>query len=184
MNYLKKFFYSKGVCNEHPCKNNVLKFIVFFFLLIIIVIACIVVLNGKLFYQNLSESAPCGLYMVSPNQKLEYGDFAIVALPVDVPTLHVKKGFPMLKKIQGFPGDTYTIDDNGTYIHGNFYKSFQRSDLMHRIPGSYTVPENTILFLNDPEISFDSRYLGPISQDHLIKKVILIVPYELFDFLK
>ena len=150
------------------------------FLLVLASMTCITLIVGKIFYQNISPSAPPGLYMISPNQKLSYGDFVIVSLPINVPSLNVKKGFPLLKKVQGFPGDSYFVDSHGLYIHERMYKTFQRDDLPQIQPGNYTVPENTILFLNDPDISFDSRYLGPIDNKQIIKKVILLIPYSLF----
>ena len=55
--------------------------------------------EGKLFYSNVTNSAPRGIYMVSMNQNLQYGDYVIISLPIDVPKLHVEKGFLLLKQI-------------------------------------------------------------------------------------
>lgn len=170
----------EGVYFGHLCKKNKLKTAVGTFVFLIMAIALISSVTGKLFYQNLSPSAPFGLYVVAPDQRIEYGDYVIVSLPVDVPALNVKKGFSLLKKVQGFPGDSYNVDSNGTSIRGRHYRSFSRPGLPVVAPGTYTVPDDSMLFLNDPEDSFDSRYLGPVKKNQIVKKVILLVPYEPF----
>lgn len=180
MNYLREILKTEGVHYGHLHQNKKLKIMVILFFCGIIGMAGIVVWNGKLFYQNLSPSALRGLYMVSLNQDLHEGDYAVISLPVDIPVLHVKQGYPLLKKVTGIQGDSYMVDDHGTYIHGKLYKTFKREGLPQRKPGAYIVPENTILFLNDPEISFDSRYLGPIDRSYIVKKVILIISYGSF----
>ncbi|MBQ1915209.1 MAG: S26 family signal peptidase, partial [Selenomonadaceae bacterium] len=60
---------------------------------------------GTLFYVNRTDSAPHGIYIPTIDQTLHAGDFVIVELPVDVPALHVKKGFLLLKQVRGFAGD-------------------------------------------------------------------------------
>ncbi len=137
-------------------------------------------LVGKLFYINSTDSAPRGIYLISINQNLHYGDYVIVALPVDVPKLHVEKGFLLLKQVRGFPGDEYLVSDDALELCGKAYKIFQQEGLPQLETGERQVPDNEMLLLNDREISFDSRYLGPISKDLIVKKVELLVPYEPF----
>lgn len=161
-------------------KFNKLKAVMLVFLFLVIAVASITAITGKVFYENISASAPAGIYMVTVNQNLQYNDYAVVALPVDVPCLNAKQGYPMLKKVQGLPGDSYTVSKEGTYREGRLYKSFSLDNIPSVLDGEYIVPEDYILFLNDPDISFDSRYLGPIHQSYVIKKVILLVPYEPF----
>ncbi len=133
----------------------------------------------KFLFKNLSPSAPFGIYAMSINQKLSYDDYTIVSLPIDMPSLNVKKGFPLLKKIEGFPGDHYTITKNALFINGRSYKIYHRKDLPCLRPGNYIVPPGKFLFLNDPDISFDSRYLGPINSRNIIKKVFLLIPFSM-----
>lgn len=137
-------------------------------------------LVGTLFYSNATDSAPRGIYLVSLNQNLHYGDYVIVSLPVDVPKLHVEKGFLLLKQVRGFPGDVYTVSENALVIRGESYKIFHQEDLPELEAGEKQVPGNDILLLNNMELSFDSRYLGPISQDLIVKKVEMFLPYEPF----
>jgi type IV secretory pathway protease TraF len=137
-------------------------------------------LVGKLLYINVTDSAPKGIYMVSLNQKLHCGDYVIVSLPVDVPKLHVKKGFLLLKQVRGFPGDEYTIFNDALENKGKEYTIFHQEGLPELAVGEHKVPEDEMLLLNDRKLSFDSRYLGPISKDLIVKKVDLVLPYEPF----
>ena len=135
-------------------------------------------LVGKLFYSNATDSAPRGIYLVSLNQNLHYGDYVIVSLPVDVPKLHVEKGFLLLKQVRGLPGDEYTVSDHALEIRGETYKIFHQEGLPELETGEKQVPENEMLLLNDRELSFDSRYLGPIFKALIVKKVELLLSYE------
>lgn len=135
---------------------------------------------GKLFYINTTDSAPKGIYKVSLNQNLHYGDYVIVSLPVDVPKLYVEKGFLLLKQVQGFPGDEYMVSNDALEIRGKEYKIFHQEGLPELAVGERKVPEDEMLLLNDMELSFDSRYLGPISKELIVKKVELLLPYEPF----
>ncbi len=147
------------------------------FILLLTILRC---LFGTIFYKNISPSAPTGIYVMAVNQELKVNDYAIVSLPQDVPALKVEKGYPMIKKVQGFPGENYTVKSEALVFNDKKYKIFNLEGLPELVIGKYTVPENTILFLNDPEISFDSRYLGPIDQKYVLKKVNLLIPFEPF----
>ena len=135
---------------------------------------------GKLFFTNVTNSAPRGIYLVSIDQNLHYEDYVIASLPVDVSKLHVEKGFLLLKQIRGFPGDVYTVSDHALVIRGESYKIFQQEGLPEVEAGEKQIPEEEILLLNDMERSFDSRYLGPISKNLIVKKVDLLLSYEPF----
>ena len=158
--------------------NNKLKTCLATFIFSMIFLTVLSFFVGKIFYQNLSPSAPTGLYIITPFQNITYGDYAIVSLPADVPQLHVSKGFLLLKQVKGLPGDRYTVTNNGTHIHGNVYPSSPRPGLPVVDTGEYTVPNDSILFLNNPADSFDSRYLGPIQKNFIQKKVMLLIPYS------
>ena len=135
---------------------------------------------GKLFYRNVTNSAPRGIYMVSMHQNLHYGDYVIVSLPIDVPKLHVERGFLLLKQVRGFPGDKYMVFNDALEIRGEEYKIFHQEGLPELAVGERKVPEDEMLLLNDMELSFDSRYLGTISKALIVKKVNLVLPYEPF----
>lgn len=173
MNYLKK--YNGIVVHARLYSLKFCKIILFFIVFITILHLCM----GTIFYKNISPSAPRGIYMIAPNQDLDYGDFVVVKLPVDVPILNVQKGYPMIKKVQGLPRDVYRVGEDAVEIHGRKYKIYHIDGLPQKNTiGEYTVPKGQILFLNDPDISFDSRYLGTISTKNIEKKVILVCSFD------
>lgn len=150
--------------------------------------------NLSPFYVNYTDSAPHGLYL-RVHGELSYGDYAVVPIPMDITTPGgtTKKGSLLLKKAIAFEGDHYTVRENVlqlvsplpktdnsdlTYIQLRSYPINSSSYLPHLSPGNYTVPSNHILFLNDPEGSLDSRYLGPVNKADVISKVVLIVNYD------
>ena len=136
---------------------------------------------GNLLYTNVSPSAPSGIYMATPDQTMTYGDYAVVSCPVDLPELHIPKGYKILKKAAAFPGDTYTVSSTALYTGGKSYHIFHNANLPRLPLGTFTVPEGTILFLNDPADSLDSRYLGPIPTAFLDKRVTLLLNYASLD---
>lgn len=134
---------------------------------------------GKLFYTNTSASAPAGVYMVVPgSHSLNYGDYAIVRCPLAIPSLHVPQNSLLIKKASALPGDTYTVTQEAVYVQGTMYPVYPSDQLPHNLsPGTHTVPEHTVFFLNDPPLSLDSRYFGPVPQDHIIHRVVLLLDF-------
>lgn len=139
---------------------------------------------GPLLYENLTTSAPRGIYYKTLDQKLDRGDYAIIALPVDLPAYERKKGYLLLKKAALLAGEKYeitadrliTLDSETRELRE--YSLVRSKHLPQLAPGSYKVPYKAYLFLNEPENSLDSRYLGPIGKNHVIAKVKLLLDYD------
>ena len=145
---------------------------------IFIIVAALHIAFGKLVYSNVSSSAPQGIYIMAPVQSLARGDYVVVRLPETVESLHVEKDYLLLKRVQGFPGESYTIDSSALRTEQRSYP-ICRSDLLpQQEQGAYIVPDGALLLLNDPDDSFDSRYLGSINEAQIDKKVLLLVPYD------
>lgn len=136
---------------------------------------------GPVIYTNDTESAPRGIYVVAPDQYLTYGDYVIVHSPVDIPDIHIPKDFPLLKRVAAFPGDTYTVTDSTFKANGEIYTIHHLPWLPQLPHGTFAVPEGTMLFLNPPEDSLDSRYFGPIPMANVERKVLLLVNYDAID---
>ena len=134
----------------------------------------------KPFSVNISPSAPRGIYMVLPGAFYDYGDFLLVSCPEDYPPL-AKKGDTLLKTVRGFPGDRYTVTDKELIINEQSYPIYRADYLPHLTPGVYVVPEGTLLCLNNPEFSFDSRYIGPVAISNIQHKVFQILDYDRLD---
>lgn len=127
-----------------------------------------------IFYYNNTSSAPRGFYMVSPVSTLATGDYVIVKCPKDYPPI-ANKGRLLLKKVEGFPGDTFEVTSDFLIIHDRHYPIYHFPSYLPQLPqGTFTVPANMYLFLNPMPYSFDSRYMGPIAQDMLVRKVFLV----------
>ena len=65
-------------------------------------------------------------------------------------------------------------------IGKNAYPIYHLDYLPQLDEGEYVVPDGEYMFLNDMPYSFDSRYMGPISQDHIQNKVILLINLDFF----
>ena len=135
---------------------------------------------GKLLYCNMTNSAVRGLYAAAPNQSLARGDYVIVRLPEGIESLHVDAGFRLLKRVRGFPGESYTVDEEYLRTHDDSYRIYHKDGLPQLEAGTYTIPDGTLLLLNDTDDSFDSRYLGTIESSQIDKKVFLLLSYEPF----
>ena len=135
---------------------------------------------GKLLYCNMTNSAVRGLYAAAPNQNLARGDYVIVRLPEGIESLHVDAGFRLLKRVRGFPGESYTVDEEYLRTHDDSYRIYHKDGLPQLKTGAYIVPSGTLLLLNDTDDSFDSRYLGTIEESQIDKKVFLLLSYEPF----
>lgn len=142
---------------------------------IIIVMTMMRIIFGTLFFYNKTDSAPHGLYLRSFARPLEPCDYVIVRLPMDVPTLGVAKDFLLLKKVAGLPGDAYTVTRKALFFQGREYPLERSETLPQLMVGSYHVPDNRYLLLNEPLASFDSRYLGPIATEQIVCRVHLIL---------
>ena len=135
---------------------------------------------GKLLYCNMTNSAVRGLYAAAPNQNLTRGDYVIVRLPEGIESLHVDAGFRLLKRVRGFPGESYTVDEEYLRTQDDSYRIYHKDGLPQLKTGAYIVPSGTLLLLNDTDDSFDSRYLGTIEESQIDKKVFLLLSYEPF----
>ena len=147
-------------------------FIILVFLLFIFLYLSFHILH--LFYYNTTTSATRGLYMAVPSATWERGDYVVVSCPKDYPPL-AKEGILLLKQLEGLPGDTFQVTENALILRDKSYPIYHVVSYLPQLPqGEYTVPEDMYLFLNTMPYSFDSRYMGPITKDRLVQKVVLI----------
>ena len=84
---------------------------------------------GKLLYCNMTNSAVRGLYAAAPNQNLARGDYVIVRLPEGIESLHVDAGFRLLKRVRGFPGESYTVDEEYLRTQDDSYRIYHKDGL-------------------------------------------------------
>lgn len=145
----------------------------------------------KMFYINESDSAPHGVYMTmfdiqsdNTSVPLTPGCYYLVSLPVDVLVLDKKSGFNLIKVCRALPGTEYHVTGKELITLGRSYPiSSDKQGLPHIKPGKYVVPEDSALFLNEPDTSFDSRYLGPINKRYVKEALYYIGSSERYTLL-
>ena len=151
------------------------------FFMIGTILFCFIMIAVTIFtkpiFVNMSASAPQGVYLAIPFSSYNYGDFIIVSCPKDYPPV-AQKDMNLLKTVRGFPGDTYTITDKDIQISGKSFPIYHSAKLPSLPTGTFIVDEETVLCLNDSEISFDSRYIGPIPVENIKNKVILLLDFD------
>lgn len=128
---------------------------------------------------NSTPSCPRGVYLNLPVWHLSRNDYVTITCPDDYPPL-AEKGRVLIKRVKAMPGDTYRVLTNNMEIGNEVYPIYQLEYLPQLEKGTYTVPEGSYLFLNDMPYSFDSRYMGPISKDHILHKEILLINLDFF----
>lgn len=134
------------------------------------------------FTVNHTPSCPRGIYLHVPYTTLTRNDFVTVSCPKTYDPL-VQEGTVLLKRVKGIPGDSYELKDDTMIIHNETFPIYHLKYLPQLTEGKYTLPPGYYLFLNDMPYSFDSRYMGPISQDLVLHKEILLINYDFFNAL-
>ena len=185
MNKIKAWLYNFIL--THSDRGSFLLFVsktIFLFIVFASLILFISFKVGKpLVYYNNSTSAPIGFYVVSFDRDYEYNDYLIMKLPKQYGKL--EKGHLVLKQIKGFPGDIYLSREDYVEVGGCRYNVKKHPILPHMPIGSYMVPEGHLFLLNDREDSFDGRYMGPVKQECVVRKVRLLIDREkLYEFEK
>jgi len=133
---------------------------------------------GPLIWQNLTDSGAHGIYIYAFDQQLKCGDWCVVNLPQDVPGLHVQRGYKLIKQVCAVSGEHYDITDNQLIVHRKSFPIKRASYLPQLEVGRYVVPAGQYLFLNEPQLSFDGRYLGSIDARYVQCKVVFIADYD------
>ena len=128
---------------------------------------------------NSTPSCPRGVYLNIPVWFLSKNDYVTVTCPKTYAPLAVE-GQVLIKRVKAMPGDTYRVLPNNMEIGKEIFPIYQLEYLPQLDVGTYTVPDGCYLFLNDMPYSFDSRYMGPISGDHILHKEILLINLDFF----
>jgi len=127
---------------------------------------------------NLTASLPLGLYIVTDGPT----DYVAFCLSEEWETIAISRqyitsgycpagGTPLLKQIVARPGDSVELDGRGITVNGRLLpqtspklKDLSGRSLQGYRPGKYNVPHGMLWVASSySELSFDSRYYGPIS---------------------
>jgi conjugative transfer signal peptidase TraF len=121
---------------------------------------------------NASDSAPRGLYIVSPAADLQVGDYVVARLPEATANFAATRDYlprfvPVLKQIAALPGQQVCIRNGSVYVDGTAVARTLNEDGKRRplSPWKACRPlvDGEIFLLNSGNpASFDSRYFGPV----------------------
>lgn len=181
MKFSKLYSRIRHISFQIPTRFSLLHKSILLTLSVIVVLLVLHAFVGPLFYTNSTESAPRGVYIVSPNQDLSYGDYVIVRSPLSIPDIHIKKEYRLLKRVAAFSGDTYTVTDTTFETNGTAYPIYHFPWLPQVPRGTFTVPDGMMLFLNPRNDSLDCRYFGPLQKEAVERKVFLLINYDAID---
>ena len=161
--------------------------ILIFFVLCLSVGAAFEIIS-EIFFVNVSESLPLGIYVRVPNKNLCDGNYIVYEPPDEVKKIIVANGWgdgkrDFLKKVGAIEGEKYSINaENLNFeIEGKYIgKVFEKDNIGNELPklrGNFEVPKNCILPIATSERSFDCRYSGVISKNLVKAKVIPILTW-------
>jgi len=147
-------------------------------LLLILVLQLSYSFWGRLFWVNMTESEPRGLYRLQGlTGSISRGDLVLMEIPAPyhgyVYGRHwIPNGWPLIKHVGAVAGDTFCVDDSGFTVNGvrlgPVFRIDQEGLPLPRIEGCQTVPVGSFLPVAlGTERSFDGRYLGPVAVSYI-----------------
>lgn len=134
---------------------------------------------------NVSNSAPRGLYAVSPGAKASVGDMVVARVPIAwrsqaAARHYVPINVPLVKRVAAADGDR--ICGMGKYLTLNNIPLAvrlardSRGRPLAKWQGCVTLKPHEYLLLMDGKASFDGRYFGPTGAGDIIGPARLIWP--------
>ena len=127
---------------------------------------------------NVSASVPTGLYLIRGNQNIHVGERVAIEPPPELRRLLAERGYlpvrvPLLKRVAAVSGQRVCRFSHGVTIDGALVgvaRSFDRHG--RKLPawfGCHRIKTGEIFVMNpSAPNSFDGRYFGMLSADHVI----------------
>lgn len=139
-----------------------------------------------LFFLNTTASLPQGLYMRIPGWFIRDGDYVAYAPTQETADIAVSRGWLemnglLLKKVGAMPGEQYDVNPSNMQfsVRGKYVGQVASEDREgHDMPthyGRHVVPKGEFLPIGTSPRSFDGRYTGTVSKDHIRAKVIPLI---------
>lgn len=131
---------------------------------------------------NASPSVPIGFYVIVRSWPRP-GDLVLVRLPTDVAMLaagrtYLPRSAYLLKPVVAAAGDQVCRHSGRISVQGHFIALARWTDPLGRsLPvwqGCHTLAAGEFFLLADDPDSFDSRYFGPLTQQHIVGRGFLI----------
>lgn len=137
---------------------------------------------------NLTHSMPVGLYRLRSLdvRSLYRGMIVVVCLPPTIARVARERGYvgngmcafgiePLLKRVEGLPGDRIVMDRRGTSVNGIQLPESrpvaldgQGRPLVSWPVARLVVPRGTVWLMGEHPRSWDARYWGPVPSANLI----------------
>lgn len=133
---------------------------------------------------NVSESAPRGLYAVSPGRTLEPGDMVVARTPEPWRMLAARRHYlpanvPLVKRVVAVAGDTVCANGVEISINGLTAVTRRVRDARGRVlpwwEGCRTLrKDEAFLLMADASASFDGRYFGVTRRADIVGRAQLL----------
>lgn len=130
-------------------------------------------------YQG-SKSMPEGWYVTYPLHKIKRGDTVVFYPPQSAEQIMLQQhwiepGAVMMKQVYGMPGDKVCHWNHALYINhhriGPVLREYKPGHFLPNLSFCRDLSHNEYMLMSTHIVrSFDSRYFGPISRDHIIAK--------------
>ncbi len=131
---------------------------------------------------NASASVPPGLYWIAPGP-VRRGDVVLIRLPPRIADIADRRGYLsksayLIKFIIGVTGDRVCRFEGRVFVNGAVRaRAFSRDRRHRHMPvwhGCYRLASSQVFVLAEDPDSFDSRYFGPLSHQHVIGRGVRI----------
>jgi conjugative transfer signal peptidase TraF len=152
-----------------------------------LILSSLIVLNytHTVYFNLLTHSLPYGIY-VRIEGTPKRGDYAASCLTPAIAHYGIERrylargncytgGVPVLKMIQGIPGDGFEVKDGFLRLNGHLYPIMSKDSSGRALKVFYKEREGIVdsghyILLSDfVKNSWDSRYWGPVSIEFLLK---------------
>ena len=131
---------------------------------------------------NVSESAPTGLYGVTPGAALKAGDLVAGYAPAPMRELaaqrrYLPRNVPLVKRVAALAGNRVCGVGESVFVDGRRVAARLAHDGRGRPMPWWTGCRRLgqgdyLLLMDDVPASFDGRYFGPVSADHIIGRAV------------
>lgn len=137
---------------------------------------------GPLLVWNASASAPIGLYLVLPGQRVMRGDMVLAQTPETVRSLAIRRGYlsagvPLVKQVAALGGDEvcgfwHFVSINGELVGPRLEEDQQGRPLPAWNECRTLRAEELFLLMPEVPNSFDGRYFGPVPVENIIGRLV------------
>lgn len=168
-------------------KDSLLLSVIFNFTTLLAIALCITFYIKKNYVYNVTPSIQKGLYKIYKAENIKKGDIVTFTIPEALKKFMVDRNYVsskvdgLIKRIGAVEGDTITLTDE-LRINGEFIKKLPSYDTQGRVlpkmQGEYTLKKGEYFMLGDNPLSFDSCYIGIVSEDKILNKAVLIFSVE------